>query len=64
MDTLKKLIEISDRLDHLENSAEWITRQTVHSDNTVSQTGTLICVLAEDIREKVNELARTVEEIR
>ena len=62
MNTLERLIEISSRIDHLENAGEWIARETVHSDNSVSQTGTLICVLAEDLRDRVSKLVREVEE--
>lgn len=61
MDTLEKLVEISSRIDHLENAAEWIARETVHTDQGVSQTGTLICVLAEELREKLNQIFQEVE---
>lgn len=61
MDTVKKLLDISSRIDHMENSAEWIARETVHSDNAISQTGSLICVLAEELREKVCTLVRELE---
>ncbi len=62
MDTLGKLMDISSRLEHLETAAEWITKETVHTDNAISQTGTLICVLADDLREKVCSLVRELEE--
>ena len=62
MDTMNRLMDISSRLDHLENIAEWVARETVHSDSGVSQTGTLICVLADEIREAIFELAKTLEE--
>ena len=55
-------MDISSRLEHLESAAEWITKETVHTDNAVSQTGTLICVLADDLREKVCALVRELEE--
>jgi hypothetical protein len=61
MDTLEKLIDISSRLDHLENAAEWISRETVHTDHGVSQTGTLICVLAEELRERLSQVFQEVE---
>ena len=61
MDTMNRLLEISSRLDHLENVAEWIARETTHTDNTLSQTGTLICVIADDIREKLSSLVHEVE---
>lgn len=63
MQTIDKLIEITSRLEHIENSAEWIAREAVHSDNVVSQTGTLICVLADDLKEKIYSLVRELEEM-
>ncbi len=68
MDTLNRLLEISSRIEHLENAAEWVAKQTIHSDNTISQTSTLIVVLADELREKiyalVHELEQTLEESR
>lgn len=61
MDTVDKIITINSRLEHLESAAEWISRETVHSDNTVSQTSTLIQVLVDDIREKVFAVIRDFE---
>ena len=61
MDTINKLLEISSRLEHLEKSAEWITKETVHSDNAISQTGCLICVLVDEVREKVCSLVKKLE---
>jgi hypothetical protein len=61
MDTVERLLEITSRLEHLEISADWITRETVHSDNAISQTSTLIGVLAEEIRERVCTLIRQLE---
>jgi len=61
MSTIKKLQEISSRIDHLENAAEWIAREAVHTDNTMSQTGTLICVIADELREKLCGLVRELE---
>jgi hypothetical protein len=63
MNTLGQILEIASRLDHLGTCAEWIARETVHTDNSVSQTGTLISVLAEDIREKINSLVTELEQI-
>jgi hypothetical protein len=63
MNTLSQILEIASRLDHLGTCAEWIARETVHTDNGISQTGTLISVLAEDIREKINTLIAELEEI-
>ena len=64
MDTLDKLMDIASRIDHLESVAEWIARETVHSDNTVSQSGTLICVIADDLRERLCQLVKQVEKRR
>jgi hypothetical protein len=61
MEILDKLLDISSRLDHLEQSAEWIAKETVHTDNAISQTGTLICVLADELRERVYALVRELE---
>jgi hypothetical protein len=62
MNTLAQVLEIASRLDHLGTCAEWIARETVHTDNSVSQTGTLMSVLTEDIREKVNALVAELEQ--
>jgi len=64
MKTMEKLIDISSRIDHLESAAEWIARETVHTDNTLSQTGTLICVIADDIREKLCQLVKEFEKTK
>ena len=61
MDTVDKIISINSRLEHLESAAEWISRETVHSDNTVSQTSTLIQVLVDDVREKIFSIIREFE---
>lgn len=61
MPSVDKLVEISSKIEHLETAADWITRQTVHTDNTISQTGTLILTIAEDIRNTLFELVRELE---
>lgn len=61
MDTLDRLMEISNRIEHLENTAEWIAKESIHTDSGISQSGTLICVLADEIREAIYELARSLE---
>jgi hypothetical protein len=63
MNTLAQVLEIASRLDHLGTCAEWIARETVHTDNAISQTGTLISVLTEDIREKLTALISELEHI-
>jgi len=63
MNTLAQILEIASRLDHLGSCAEWIARETVHTDNSLSQTGTLMSVLAEDIREKITNLVSELEQI-
>jgi hypothetical protein len=61
MNNIEKLLQISSRIDHLEQAAEWIARETVHSDNAISQTGTLICVLADEVRERICTLVHELE---
>lgn len=61
MDTLQRLHEICLRLDHLENAGSWLARSLVHRDSTASQTGTLVSVLSEDIRERLLELVTELE---
>ncbi len=61
MDTVGKLQEISLRLDHLQSSGEWLARSLVHQDSAASQTGTLISVLAEDIRQRLLDLVTELE---
>ncbi len=61
MDTVDKIISINSRLEHLETAAQWISRETVHSDNAVSQTSTLIQVLVDDVREKIFAVIRELE---
>ncbi len=61
LDSVSELMAISSRLEHLENSAEWIARESVHSDNSISQTATMISALADDIRERVCELVHALE---
>lgn len=61
LNTTDQLVEISSRLEHLENAAEWIAKETIHSDNALSQTGTLICVLADEVREAIYKLAQQAE---
>lgn len=62
MKTMQKLLEISSRIEHLEKSAEWIAKETVHADSAVSQTATMIYSLADDIQARVTELVKAVEE--
>lgn len=62
MRTVDKLIDITSRIEHLEHAAEWIAKETAHSDNALSQTGTLITVLADDLRERVCSLVREIEQ--
>ncbi len=62
MNSLSQILDIASRLDHLGSCAEWIARETVHTDNAISQTGTLISVLAEDIREQITNLVTELEQ--
>ena len=61
MDTLSKLEEISDRIAHLETAADWIANETFVSDHSISQTATLISVLAEEIREVLCKFVKDME---
>ncbi|MDC0357344.1 hypothetical protein OAO01_00880 [Oligoflexia bacterium] len=61
MNTMDKLLNISSRIEHLENAAEWIAKEAIHTDSGISQTSTLIYVLADEIREMVFELAQELE---
>ena len=63
MDTINKLLAITSKIDHLENAAEWVAKETIHTDNSVSQTGTLICVLADELRERVYDLVHELEQV-
>ena len=63
MDTLQRLMDIASRIEHLESAAEWIARETVHSDSGVSQTGTLITVLADNVRERIYALVKELEDM-
>jgi len=62
MSSMDQILEIASRLDHLGTCAEWIARETVHTDNSLSQTGTLMAVLAEDIRERITSLIAQLEQ--
>jgi hypothetical protein len=62
MNSLSQILDIASRLDHLGSCAEWIARETVHTDNAISQTSTLISVLAEDIREQITNLVTELEQ--
>lgn len=61
MNSVDRLLEICSRLDHLEHAGEWVARETVHLDSTVSHTGTLITVIADDLREKISKLVQDFE---
>lgn len=61
MDTMTKLQELSLRLDHLENSGDWLSRTMCDRDDVAAQTGTLVVKLAEDIRYRMLELVTELE---
>lgn len=61
MESLERLQEIALRLDHLQSAGEWLARSLVHTDAAASQTGTLISVLTEDVRNRVLELVTELE---
>lgn len=60
--SVDKLVDISNRLEQIEQSAEWISREMVHNDAAISQAGALISVLADDIREKICILVKNLED--
>lgn len=62
MSNLERLEDISMRLDHLESAGDWIARSLVHTDPAASQTGSLVTVLVEDIREKIIALVTDLEQ--
>lgn len=61
MRTVDKIQDICSRLDHLEEAGTWLARSLVHKDSTASHTGTLVTVIAEDIREKLLSLVADLE---
>ena len=61
MDSLLKLQEISLRLEQLESAGDWIARSLVHIDNVASHTGSLVTLLAEDVRERILNLVTEME---
>lgn len=61
MNSFDKLHDICTRLEHVETNAEWIARSMVHVDSTACQTGTLISVLADEIRGKILDLVTELE---
>jgi len=63
MDVLEQLKAVSRRLEQMDQAGEWIARETVHSDNPVSQSGSLICALAADIQDKLDQVSREIEEL-
>ncbi|MCS6893386.1 MAG: hypothetical protein NZO16_02280 [Deltaproteobacteria bacterium] len=60
--SIKELLEIESRLEHLENLALWMARETSATDQTLSQTSTLISVVVEDLRERILDLVKSLEE--
>ncbi len=61
MDRVTKIHEISLRIDHLQQAGDWIARTLVNTDGACSQTGSLISVLAEDVRQRLLELVTELE---
>ncbi len=62
MDTIKKMEEISLRLDHLASAGDWINQALHQSDSSAAKTGELISSLTEDIRELLVKLVTELEE--
>lgn len=63
MSSVDALLEICSRLDHLEHAGEWVAKEAVHMDSTISQTGTLISVIADDLRDKICKLVQDFEKL-
>ena len=61
MDTVERLCDIASRIDHLENCAEWISRETANADAGIGQTASLIGALAEEIRDKICNMVKELE---
>lgn len=59
--SIDRLSDIASRIDHLESQAEWIARETINADNSVSHTASLIMALADDLREKICHLVKDLE---
>jgi hypothetical protein len=64
METVDKLQDIASRLEHLENIAEWISRETVQVDSGISQSGSLICTLVDQVREQIFSLVEEIEKAK
>ena len=58
---VNKLHELSLRIDQIQSAGEWLARALVHTDASASQTGSLISVLADDVRGKLIELVSQLE---
>lgn len=61
METVERLCDIASRIEHLENCAEWISRETANSDAGICQTASLISALADEIREKICSMVKELE---
>ena len=58
---MRRLQELSLRLDQIESSAEWVSQVMEGKDTPLANTGTLISSLAEDIRNRMLELVTELE---
>jgi hypothetical protein len=61
MNTLTKLEELSLRLDHLDNTGEWLSEALAGKDDVVAQSGKLVCSIVEDVRYRLLELVTELE---
>lgn len=64
MKTMEHILDIASRIDQLESASEWIAKETVNSDQGLSQAATFISVLADQIREQICTLVQEVESWR
>jgi hypothetical protein len=61
MNNYQQAIILFSRIDHLEQIADWIARETTHQDKSICQSATLITVLSDDIRQRITNLIKELE---
>lgn len=61
MDTVKKLQEISLRIDQIDQTSEWLMTVLGETDPSLAQAGAMMSALADDVRLRVLELVSDLE---
>ncbi len=61
MDTISKLQEISLRLDQIDQTSDWLAQCLEELDPAMSQAGTMVAALSDDVRMRVLELVSELE---